>query len=59
MPINDKQPNKSKFILAKLFGKRVNSIEKPTKTDKGCEVTGYHRKGILYITNFSEIPCQT
>lgn len=44
--------------MAKLFGERIDSIEQPTKTDKGCEVTGYRYKNVLYVTNMSEIPCQ-
>ena len=45
------------ILKARLFGKRIDSIEQPTKTDKGCEITGYWYKNTMYVTNFSEIPC--
>ncbi len=54
-----KYSTKIQILKAKIFGKRAYSIEQPTKTDKGCETTGYWLKGVLYVTNFSEIPCLT
>ena len=47
-----------KFWMARLFGKRIHSTEQPTKTDKGCEITGYWFKKVLHITNMNEIKCQ-
>lgn len=50
---------KTEFWFARLFGKKVNSVEQSTKTDKGYEITGYWYKKVFYVTNMSEIPCQT
>jgi len=46
------------FWIARLLGKKVISVEKPTKTGKGCKITGYWYNKVMYITNTSEIPCQ-
>ncbi len=51
------ESKKIKFWLAKLFGKRISSIQRATKTEKGCKVTGYWYKDVLYLTNFSERSC--
>ncbi len=45
------------FWIARLLGKKITSVEQPTKTDKGCEITGYWYKKRLYVTNMNEIKC--
>jgi hypothetical protein len=52
------RPSRVKFLIARILGKRANSIEQPTETSKGCEITGYWFNKVLYVTNMSEIPCQ-
>ncbi len=51
--------SKWQILKAKVFGKRVDNTEQPTKTDKGCTIRAYWYKNVMYVTDFSEIPCQT
>ena len=43
------------IIKARLFGKRVRTIEPPTKTDKGCIIKAYWYKSVMYV---NEVQCQ-
>ncbi len=39
-----------KFLLARIFGKRIISIAPPCGEDFGCKIKARWYKGIMYIT---------
>ena len=42
-----------KFLIAKIFGKRIDVDEKPTNGDFGIQMTAYKYRGVIYVTNYS------
>ncbi|KKM73896.1 hypothetical protein LCGC14_1405760 [marine sediment metagenome] len=41
MPDKPLTASKWEMLKAKVFGRKIYSIEQPTKTEKGCEVIGF------------------